>query len=191
MAIRTGYALPFGKFDDGPNESLSNVFTGQVPLTLDIGGKIGKNVFLGAYVGLGFGGTRGDVRSTCEANGATCLTVTFRTGLEVLYYFLPDRLVNPWIGYGIGYEGSGVGISVPGQPERVFAGRGIEFGHFLGGFDFRLSSTFGLGPYVDYSLGEYVNARIDLGNGEAVDGALASKAMHEWLAVGVRGVFFP
>jgi hypothetical protein len=191
MAFRTGYALPFGKFDGGPNEELSNAFSGQVPLTLDIGAKVGKNVFLGGYLGFGFGGTGDLLRPTCASDGATCVTATVRTGLEVLYYFLPDRLVDPWIGYGIGYEGSGVGISVPGHPEFVFAGRGIEFAHLLAGFDFRLSKTFGLGPFVDFSLGEYINAHIDLGTGESADGAIASKAMHQWLALGVRAVFFP
>ena len=191
MAIRTGYTLPFGKFDAQPDDGLSNAFSGQVPIIFDIGGKIGSHVFLGGYFGFGFGGTGNLLRPACDSAGATCAAVTIRTGVEALYYFLPERLVDPWIGYGIGYEGTGAGISVPDRPELTFVGRGIEFAHLLGGFDFRLSRTFGLGPFVDFSLGEYINAHIDVGTGEAVDGHIDSKAMHEWLSLGVRGVFFP
>jgi hypothetical protein len=191
LALRTGYAIPLGSFDDEPGADMSKIYSGQVPFIVDIGGKIGKYVFLGGYLGLGIGGTGDLLSPACDLSGASCATATFRTGIEVEYNFLPDRLANPWVGYGIGYESSAAGISVPGQSDRSFSGQGIEFAHLLGGVDFRLGRVFGIGPFVDFSVGEYFHAHIDVGNSTALDGSIDQTAIHEWLTFGVRGVFFP
>lgn len=61
----------------------------------------------------------------------------------------------------------------------------------MAGLDFRLGRVFGLGPFIDFSVGEYFRAHIDIGDSTAIDGTLAQTAVHEWLAFGVRGVFFP
>jgi hypothetical protein len=191
LGLRTGFALPMGKFDEEADGEMSNIYAGQVPIIADIGGKIGKYVFLGGYLGLGIGGTGDLLSPACDLSGASCATVTFRSGIEVEYNFLPDRLANPWIGYGFGYESSSAAISVPGRSDRTFTGVGIEYGHFMAGLDFRLGRVFGLGPFIDFSVGEYLRAHIDIGNSTAIDGTLAQTAVHEWLALGVRGVFFP
>jgi hypothetical protein len=190
MALRTGYALPLGDFDGEPNAAMSQIYSGQVPFIFDIGGKLTENVFLGGYLGLGIGGTGSMFDAVCGQSGATCATATFRLGIETHYQFLPAAFSNPWLGYGIGIESSAAGVSQGGR-DLTFSGTGFEFAHFLGGVDFRLSRAFGLGPFVDFSLGQYDRARIDLGTGTAVDGSIATKAMHEWLAFGVRAVLFP
>ena len=190
LALRTGYALPFGSFDQEPQGEMSNIYTGQVPIIFDIGGKIGKYVFLGGYLGLGFGGTGNLLAPACNRSDASCITVSVRSGAEVEYNFLPDRQVNPWIGYGIGYESISAAVSVPGRSDGTFTGVGIEYGHFMAGVDFRLGRVFGIGPFVDFSVGEYYRAHIDFAQ-VAIDGTIDGKAVHEWLAFGVRGVFFP
>jgi hypothetical protein len=57
LALRTGYMVPFGQATGAPGDTMGNTFSGQVPLIVDIGGKLTPNVFLGGYLGLGFGGT--------------------------------------------------------------------------------------------------------------------------------------
>ncbi len=59
LAVRAGYAVPMGKFDAGAGEDMSNVFSGQVPFTVDVGAKVTENIFLGGYAGLAVGGTAG------------------------------------------------------------------------------------------------------------------------------------
>ena len=187
MALRTGAAIPLGSFEAG--EDLAGIFSAQVPLTADIGGKIGHHVFLGGYLGLGIGGTGGDV-IVCRPSNVSCATASFRAGIEVLYHFLPERFTNPWIGYGLGYESSAIGIS-RGDGTGTYAGAGFEFAHFMGGVDFRLGRVFGIGPFVDLSLAEFVHARVDTPGDPVQDGSIDNPALHEWLVLGVRGVFFP
>ena len=56
MAFRTGYALPMGKVDDEPDGEMSNFYSGQVPIFIEVGGKPSPYIFLGGYFGLGSAG---------------------------------------------------------------------------------------------------------------------------------------
>ena len=67
---------------------------------------------------------------------------------------------------------------------------GFEYAHFMGGVDFRLNDGFGIGPVVDFSIGEYSHAHYDSGR-TTTDEDIQNKATHEWLTLGVRFVFFP
>jgi hypothetical protein len=57
MALRTGYSVPLGSVTE--NLSMSDSVSGQVPILIDIGGKPIPNLFVGGYLGLGFGGVAG------------------------------------------------------------------------------------------------------------------------------------
>jgi len=188
MAVRTGFSLPMGESSDG--EDMSDIYSGQVPIFLDIGGKVIPNLFIGGYFGLGFGGAAGRLGDICDAANATCTTVSVRLGVEAQYHFLPAGSANPWLGYGVGFESSGVGISAGGRDGTVTL-TGFEFGRFGGGVDFRISRTFGIGPFLDFSVGNYSHAKYDLPGTVTDEGSIANTATHEWLTFGVRGVFFP
>ena len=189
LALRSGYMVPFGQASGASGDAMSNTFSGQVPLLVDIGGKPWPNVFLGGYVGLGFGGTAGETSAICSREDITCLTASFRLGIEVQYQFTPDASNNPWIGYGIGVESTAFSGS-NGNATYSVGAAGWEFGHFMGGLDFRLSKTIGIGPMVDFSVAEYSAINVNE-NGQTSNGTLANKALHEWLLVGVRLVIFP
>jgi hypothetical protein len=60
----------------------------------------------------------------------------------------------------------------------------------MAGLDFRLSRTFGIGPVVDFSFGQYRTLSVEV-NGETTEAAIQNKALHEWLLIGVRLVLFP
>jgi hypothetical protein len=196
MALRTGYSQPLGGLRDRePNETatnslaMSDFVSGQVPLIVDIGGKVIPELFVGGYLGLGFGGPAGLQADECSRLNAGCVAVAFRLGIEAQYHIQPGDPVNPWLGYGIGLESLGVGGTVNGQSQSISFG-GLEFAHFMGGVDFRLSRVVGLGPFLDFSMGEYTTNSIRQGNAQASMDLTQTK-MHEWLTLGIRVVFFP
>lgn len=189
MALRTGLGLPFGNTSGAPNDGYSRLVSAQVPLMLDIGGKLSPHVFLGGYLGLGFGGVGSDLDAVCASNSASCLHASFRIGAQLQYNVAPAAKVNPWVGYGIGIESSGVGSRTSaGQSSAAVAG--FELARLMAGVDFRLASGIGVGPFVDLTLGRYSSASIDDGSGaESFD--IQDKAFHSWLTLGARFVLFP
>lgn len=189
MALRTGYAVPMGKLSDRSNADLSNFFSGQVPVFVEIGGKPNPHLFLGGYFGLGVGGAAGVQKDACETANASCVAVGLRLGAEIQYHILPEGSTNPWLGYGIGYESLAISGSAGGTTESVAVG-GLEYAHLMGGVDFRLSHGFGLGPVVDFSVGQYSHARFESGS-TTIDEDIQSQATHQWLTFGARFVFFP
>lgn len=60
----------------------------------------------------------------------------------------------------------------------------------MGGVDFRLSKDFGIGPFVDFSLAEYTHIKVTA-PGLNQSASVSNKAVHEWLALGIRAVLFP
>lgn len=181
--------VPFGQATGAAGDSMGNTFSGQVPLILDVGGKPWPNLFLGGYLGLGFGGAAGSSGQVCSQENVSCVTASLRLGLEAQYHFAPAASMNPWIGYGIGYESTGFSGS-NGSNTFSVAAAGWELGHFMGGVDFRLSPKVGIGPMVDFSVGQYNKVSVNQG-GQTTDASIANQALHEWLLIGVRLVFFP
>ncbi len=183
MDIRTGYAVPLGKVWEG--QDFSDLTSGHVPFILDIGGKVIPELFLGGYFALGFGGAGGTFKTECEAEHVSCSTVDVHLGFEAQYHILPAGAVNPWVGYGLGYESLAMGSSSNGTTNTSSVS-GFEFARFMAGVDFRLTRVFGVGPFVDLSMGSFSKA--DVGS-VTVD--IPQTATHEWLTLGVRFVFFP
>jgi hypothetical protein len=196
MALRTGYAVPVGYArganpgSAGADFAMSDGFSGQVPIFVEIGGKFIPNLFVGGYFGLGFGGAAGQIDNICRQSNATCVTVGLRLGAEIQYHILPAAMANPWIGYGFGFESLALGISVGGQT-ATDSFSGLEFGHFMGGVDFRVSRVFGVGPFVDFSIGQYSRYHTEGPGLPTVDEDVQAKRTHGWLALGARFTIFP
>jgi hypothetical protein len=179
MDIRTGYSVPMGKLRK--DVDMSDAFGGQVPIMLDIGGKVIPELFIGGYLGLAFGAAGGRMKDQCP----NCSAAGFHIGVELQYHILPAGKVNPWIGYGIGIESGAVG-----DDPRSIAWGGFQFARLMGGADFRLNRVFGVGPFVDLSMGSYSTENIDTGvTSSKTD--ITESAVHSWLTFGVRFVFFP
>lgn len=187
LALRTGYSLPMGKASGETNGELSNLFGGQVPFIVDIGGKLSPNVMLAGYLGLAFGSAGTDLKKACAQ--VTCTVVGARLGAEIFYQFSPAASMNPWIGYGVGVEATSVSASSGGQTVSVTAS-GPEFAHLMFGLDFRLNSTIGLGPFIDLSVAQYNKVEIKSGILSA-SSEIEKKAIHEWLTLGVKLAFWP
>jgi hypothetical protein len=201
LAIRTGAQLPFGQTTgNGPgSDKMTETFSWQVPLIVEMGWKATPNLVVGLYGSVGFGGASGMVANACAENNVSCIAVSWQLGLEALYHFAPGATISPWLGYGIGYESNTMNESGVGGSASLTAS-GWEFGHFMAGVDFPLSKKVAIGPLLDFSLGEYTSltsstavtgqfgAQIPTGSS---GGDIAHTAFHEWLLIGGRIVFFP
>ena len=188
LGLRTGLAVPFGRADGDLSGEMSNAFGPQVPIFVEIGGKVIPHLFVGGYLGLGFGGPAGALKDSCA--NATCIGIGARFGAEVQYHILPDGPTNPWVGYGLGYESVGV-VASQGSRTGSLSYNGFEFAHFMAGVDFRLSRVFGLGPFASFSIGQYRQFHYEFTGEPTIEGDIPEQAMHEWLTVGLRTVFFP
>jgi hypothetical protein len=196
MAVRTGYAVPMGDARGvpagatGKDLAMSDAFSGQVPIFVEIGGKVIPAIFVGGYFGFGFGGAAGQFDTLCKQGGIDCASVGVRIGAEVQYHILPAEMANPWIGYGFGYESIALAMSGGGQT-YTDSFSGFEFAHLMGGIDFRVSRIFGIGPFVDFSLGQYSKYHVEAPTIGTQEGDVQATKMHQWLAFGARGTFFP
>ncbi|HEX6275243.1 MAG TPA: hypothetical protein VFZ53_19520, partial [Polyangiaceae bacterium] len=105
MAFRFGLAFPFGDATGAPLDTLGARYAWQVPLGLDIGGKLGPNVFVGGYLTYAFGAEGSDtlVEALCDdndedlENDVSCGASSLRFGLQVQYHFTPAEKTNGWI----------------------------------------------------------------------------------------------
>jgi hypothetical protein len=187
MDIRTGYSVPMGKAWGVAklDNQLSDISGGQVPIIVDIGAKVIPELFVGGYLALAFGGPGGRLKDDCERMNADCASVAVHAGVEAQYHILPGRAVNPWLGYGLGFESLGIGRTVNGV--STSAGfSGFEFARFMAGVDFRITRVFGVGPFVDLSMASYGTY-----NDGSTSRTIPETATHEWLTLGARFVFFP
>ena len=197
MAIRTGASIPLGSVTGVPsgsnadNPKMSDYVSTQFALILDIGAKIIPNLFIGGYLGLGIGGAGGNQADVCDKNNLSCSAVSLRIGIQAQFHFIPDGKINPWAGYGIGYEATSLSASANGNSSSLTA-TGVEFGHLMGGVDFRITRVFGVGPFLDLGIGQYGSLTGSGSNSNSsVSNDIKDKALHEWLTIGGKFTFWP
>jgi hypothetical protein len=181
--IRTGYSVAMGKLT--ADRALSDSTSGHVPFIVDVGGKPIPELFLGGYWGLGIGGAGGAAKTHCDADNAECTSASMHLGIQAQYQILPAGRINPWLGYGLGFESSTLGYSRNGATTTTNL-TGFEFARLMAGAGFRLTRIFGVGPFVDLSVASFSTRD----NGSVSDD-IPRTGRHEWLTFGVRFVFFP
>lgn len=199
LGLRAGYSLPLGSLagsDRGENPKMSDVYSGAVPLQVDLGYFFNSNVYLGAY----FQYAPVFLAEDC-ASGASCSANQMRFGINASYHFRAGEKFMPWLGLGIGYEmlNTKVSASANGMESSIGVGaRGIEFASVQGGADYRVNDTFSIGPYVSLAAGVYQTATTSLETknvpilgdiSESASESIDNKAVHAWLSGGVRMQF--
>lgn len=184
LALRTGVSAPAGNAEQSAKQS--DGFAWQVPIIVDVGGKIHPNIFIGGYLGLAIGGCG----SAFDNTGGSCATARFMIGPEILVSIIPKGKVNPWVGYGIGLESAGISASNGGTTASG-SYFGYELAHLMGGVDFRVSHVFGVGPFLDFGIGRYTSGSVTVNNVQESSGSITNPAWHEWITIGPRFVFFP
>lgn len=202
LGLRLGYALPFGDFST--DDALADTIAGALPITFDAAVRL-KGVELGLYGQLLVGFAGDDLETGCS----DCSVFGFRFGAQANYHMLPGKMVDPWIGLGVGIErvafsesrtvqavttsGSIVEIDIDRRttfdalPELT-----LQAGVDIGG------EPIAIGPFVSISAAQYSSYEIEVDCNDfrcaqttlsSVSGDVPSdeQAWHSWLIVGVRG----
>lgn len=186
-ALRTGYSAALGSIADGTK--MSTTFSGQIPVTGEVGIRVTPNVVVGLIVGAGFGGAAGSFKNTCDAIHVSCSATSLHLGIEGQYHFQPSDRLNPWVGYGFALESNDVGGKVGGKYNGV-GFSGLEFARLTAGVDYRVSRLVAFGPFLDFSLGQYTSGHVTTA-GVVADEDVTPTALHSWLTLGLRVVFLP
>jgi hypothetical protein len=177
MGLRLGYGIPMGDFISAV--SMDEFLGGKIPIWVDLGYRLDRSMFIGAYFQYAFGTAAGTYDALCTASGVDCTPSILRIGAEFLYKLMPDASFAPWVGIGIGYEVVTFTESAGGASGSTDAS-GFEFVNLQLGGDFKVGSNFALGPYVALSVAQY----------SSVGGVTGfEKGTHEWLQFGLKGTF--
>jgi hypothetical protein len=173
VGARVGFAPAMG--DAQKDFAMSDSVKSQIPLQLDAAYKVTKDIAVGGYFSYGIGQAECDEGVDCSAN-------IMRFGVQGLYTFNSLQLpLVPWAGVGFGYE------IASGEVGGVDIGSsGFELLNLQAGGDYKVNEKFAVGPYVQFSLGQYSKAEFD---GESQDIPSDAKAMHQWFGFGIRGKF--
>lgn len=184
LGARLGYGIPLGSADGGdpaagiPSTSLSDVFSGQVPLQLDAMYRLDKNWSLGLYLQYGFAFV---ASATCPS-GISCSAHDIRFGGQVQYRFDAQGFM-PWVGVGIGGEWGTITGSSGGVSADIDIS-GFEFANLQVGGDWLVSPMFRAGPFLQMTFAQYDSYKA---LGQTI--TLPNKTLHEWLQLGVKGTF--
>jgi hypothetical protein len=189
VGLRLGYAMPFGNVADWPDGEMSNTFSGQLAALAELGWRPTPRLLLGGYVGVALGGAAGFTKDSCRSSDASCAASGARLGFELIYHVLPEKAADPWLGYGIGLEANSISQREASR-KTTATFTGLEYARFTLGVDLRISPRFGIGPVLDYSIGNYNHLAADR-DGDTSDVSLGTKAVHRWLTLGVRAAFYP
>jgi hypothetical protein len=194
--FRTGVSIPGGLASGAPDDSLARRYAWQIPFAFDLGAKVTRSIYTGFYLHLGFGAEGSDaiVEDLCDdddsdlENDVSCNVVTVRLGLDAQYHFEPASSMNPWVGYGIGFEAAVQSLrDTTGYRENNTAS-GITWAQLSGGLDFR--SAVGIGPYAELALGRFTKTRTEVGN-QVSTSNIDDRAFHAWATLGFRLVVRP
>lgn len=185
-SLRLAYGIPMGSASGEAGADLSKIFSGSLPIQVDVGYRFTPNLSVAAYYQYAFAFVASDLGSgsyTCSSSGVSCSGNDMRLGIEAFWHFMPGQQLDPWIGLGTGYEWSKVTVESGGISADVKF-HGWEFFNAQVGLDYQVAPQLGVGPFVQFALGQYSTAEA-LGT----SGDIANKAVHEWLQIGVRGTF--
>jgi hypothetical protein len=187
LGARLGWGFPLGDVED--DYELSEFILGQIPLQLDLGYRLNPQLFLGGYFMYGIAFAE---RAACGDSGEDfdCSASDVRLGIQGIYHFTPITEGSAgWVGAGVGYEWASLtsGDGAPG--EVTFRLDGFEFVNIQGGYDFRVSDQFRVGPYGMFTLAQFSNQSTEVNGSERESDA--DKVLHQWLFVGVKGSFGP
>jgi outer membrane protein W len=199
FGLRTGYSLPLGKVQGDQTvttggttttvagTSLSDAISGRIPIWVDAGYKINRNIYVGAFFQYGIMFVNKDKNPGCNQGGASCSAHDIVLGVNAHYHIMPEAVFDPWVGVGFGYEILGASTTLNGQSQDSSI-KGFQFVSLQAGGDYKVTPAFGIGPFLSFSLGQYSTASATQG-GNTVSADITNTAMHEWLTIGVRGVY--
>lgn len=205
MGVRVGYTAGTGIVYSGLD--VHDASSGALPITVDLGWRFLPQLYAGLYGAFAPVFLKNNPVS-CPGD-FDCNAQNWRFGVQVDYHFMPRSRLDPYVGLGGGYEilhtnVNGVspvplptGGAAPGHVSAGIIDRGWEFANLTLGFDARIDSMVGVGPYVSGSLNEYNvhtgTQSVTVGNTQVSNAPLpdVDHGLHELFTAGVRGTFNP
>jgi len=184
FAVRSGYALPFGRATSAAGDNLSATVAGDVPLGLEVNYRLNPQVYLGAAFQYGFSSMSDTLKNACPS-GVSCSAHTVRVGVNAFYHLSPRQTIDPWVGVGMNVETLTFTAAAGGASSGATIW-GFELLDAQFGLDYQASSLFSIGPFLSASLSQYsyVDSPVASGN-------IANKAVHGWFKFGLKMSFNP
>lgn len=183
LGLRLGYAPAMG--DVMKDTKMTDGVKSQIPIQLDAMYQLSPDLSVGAYLSYGFG----QLASDACVEGASCSASDTRFGLQGLYSFNKvGTAFVPWLGAGFGYEWASLEAEASGASAE-FKMRGFEFLNLQAGGNYQVNEKFSVGPYLQFSVGQYSNAEVKDPDGATASGSIEEKGLHQWFGFGVRGSF--
>jgi hypothetical protein len=181
LGLGLGYGIPMG--DVVKDEKLSDLYGGEIPVELEASYRFTHAISAGVYVGYGLG-----LVSSKEVNGEKASDfidsiASWRFGVQGEYEFAKVGPALPFAALRVGYVTESIGL----KGGETMKASGWEYLTLIGGADFEVAKSFGVGPFVSFSLGQYTTEKVPGGSSESIPSD--ERAMHEWLTIGVRGSF--
>ena len=191
-SIGVGLRFPVGRATAEPGDMLSGRYSPQFAIQTDLGVQFARSFFVAVYGGASAGWSGTSPRSCIAGYDelAVCKSITLAAGIGLQYSLAPSAKLNPWLGYGFGYELARLGISKdpPPRAESVTS-TGFTYARFSAGFDLRRKE--GCGPFVDAAFGQFTSTNTDFSGGREYHTRIHDRAFHLWLTAGIRIVINP
>ena len=187
---RLGVALPTGDLANavGANDNVKL----QVPLGVGAGFHWPSGWYLGAYFSYGFLSMK-KASVACPAGWTGCGGHDVRVGVETLYHLRSRKSVDPWFGFGFGYEWltyhASLAQSSGDLHDSVTLG-GYEYLSLELGLDLAVEKALTIGPFATFTFATFGDLTADrTGAATSSTSQSLSSSMHTWVFLGVRGSF--
>jgi hypothetical protein len=186
LGLQVGVGLPYGRINESIPLVLNDVISSMVPIAADAGYRVDDLIAVGLRLQYGILQFR-DAGEVC-GRGSDCRGSAIAVAAHGTIRAPVPWPVIPWLRLGAGYEWlrmrlTGDFMGAPADLSLRF--RGWMFGFAEVGGDYALLPQLAVGPFVGVSVGRY-NFGAD---GSGPEGPLIYKRVHEWVVLGVRGVF--
>ena len=176
LGMRTGFARPLGLAFNGSG-ALTDTIHGYVPVRLDVGLRLFDHVYVGALFQHAV-----VVPDACDGD-LSCSGRDTRLGVLAAFHLRPRKLVDPWVGLGVGYEILSSKRSTSSTKLELYA-KGVEVLDAELGVDFRVWKGLRIGPVVSTSVGQYT--KIELNGRNTSD---FNTTVHGWVMFALRGAY--
>jgi hypothetical protein len=182
---RIGFGFPTGNLAN--QLPMTDLVFDKIPLWLEVGYRFNRHVRTDLYFEFAPVGIKDVV---CFSG--SCTGDNFRVGIDFQYHTAPYGVVDPWFGFGFGWEWLHAPNVIFQDPVtgNLFSidqtWSGWELPLIEGGFDFPVAPNFTVGPYASFSLAEYTHYSQSGALGLSFSQSISDRALHQWWQFGVK-----
>lgn len=158
LGLETGVKAALGKDlyrARGPADGNGKTTTAKLPLILELGYRFTDNWYVGVYGKYAFNFFSDEYKTLAFGRMDNKPRISnMGLGINVRYRFSPDAMIDPWIGFGFGWEAERLSFETGGK--RVgFTNHGVEFANLQAGLDIKLLGALAIAPYIGFSGGGF------------------------------------